>query len=266
MGLPEIVVPADLVGAALVVVGLPLGDGLSPAAVRRAATGYAGWAAPLRGADYGDASVAGDDLAGSVVQAHEGLVDVVAAGAVPLILGGDALVTVPALQVLSGKLRGRLGLVAFSPRLEIAVDPVYAAASRWARALELGIVAPSNLVLIGARPGAAKGAARSVLDGLGAHVFSITDVEEHGMRTLAQEALEAAAAGTEALYLSVDVDVLAGAPDPVGLMPRELAAGAAVLASALLAGADVCGSAAGDPSAAARIAAEIVMAAARRGG
>ena len=89
------------------------------------------------------------------------------------------------------------------------------------------------------------------------------------MATVAQEALETAASGTEAVYLSVDLDVLAGIGDPVGLQARELAAGVALVSGALLAAADICGAAPGwgggdGPSAAARVAAEIVAGVAGR--
>ena len=67
------------------------------------------------------------------------------------------------------------------------------------------------------------------------------------MATVAQEALETAAAGTEAVYLSVDLGVVAGIGDPVGLQARELAAGVAVVSAALLAAADVCGPGASAP-------------------
>ena len=108
-----------------------------------------------------------------------------------------------------------------------------------------------------------------MLDGLGATTFSLEDVLRDGMATIAQEALETAASGTEAVYLSVDLAVLAGIGDPVGLEARELATGVATVSSALLAAADVCapratpGSATG-VAAAARVAAEIVAGVARR--
>jgi len=265
---------AALTAAALVVLGLPLNDDSGgPAAVRRASRAYAGWLAALdgelRAADYGDVDVVDDDLAVAFMQAHERLADIVAAGAAPLVLGGDALVSVPVLQVLSGKLRGRLGVIAFTPRYEIAPEPLYAATSRWARALELGVVAPDNLVLVGGRAAPPDGPARRVLDGLGATTFSLDEVARDGMTTVAQEALERAAAGAEAVYLSVDVDVLAGIGDPVGLTARELLSGVSVVASALLAAADICGSGPGmgggdGPAAAARVAAEIVAGVAAR--
>jgi arginase family enzyme len=263
--------PADdaaaLTGAALVALGLPLNDDPArPGDVRRASRAYGGWLPAFgerfRAADYGDVDIVTDDLAVAFMQAHERLADIVAAGGIPLVLGGDGLVTVPVLQVLSGKLHGRLGIVAFTPAYDIAPEPLYAAGSRWARALELGVVAPANIVLVGGREAPPDVPARRVLDELGATAFSQDEVVRDGMPAVAQEALELAAHGTEALYLSVDVGVVAGMRDPVGLTARELTTGVRVVASALLAAADVCGSGPGrgsseGPAVAARTAAEI---------
>ena len=277
LGLHVVDDPAALAGMALAVLGLPLGDaGSGPAGIRRASQRYADWLPALSGgfraADYGDVEVVRDDPAVAFMQAHERLADIVAAGAAPLVLGGDALVSVPVLQVLTGKLRGRLGIVAFTPDYDVSPEPLYASSSRWARALELGVVSPANLALVGGRATPPDGPARRVLDGLGATAFSLEDVLSDGMATVAQEALETAAAGTEAVYLSIDLGVVAGIGDPVGLQTRELAAGVAVVASALLAAADVCGPSASPGTAAggeavasgARVAAEIIAGVARR--
>lgn len=268
--------PGALTGAALAVLGLPMGGWAgAPAAVRAASARYAGWIAPAAGplqsaADYGDVAVDSGDLTATFVRAHERLADIFAAGATPLVLGGDAIVSLPVLQVLSGKLRGRLGIVAFSPSYDIAPEPLHAASSRWARALELGVVSPSNLVLIGGRAEPPDVRAREVLDGLGVTSYSIADVARDGMETVAQEALEIAAGGTEAVYLSVDVAVLEGATEPFGLTARELITGVVVLATAHLAAADVCsagpamGGGDGPAGVAARVAAEIVRGAMHR--
>ena len=276
LGLHVVDDPVALAGMALAVLGLPLDDaGAGPADIRRASRRYADWlpalAGGFRAADYGDVEVVRDDPAVAFMLAHERLADIVAAGAAPLVLGGDALVSVPVLQVLTGKLRGRLGVVAFTPSYEIAPEPLYAPSSRWARALELGVVSPANLALVGGRAAPPDGPARRVLDGLGATTFSLEDVLRDGMATVTQEALETAAAGTEAVYLSIDLGVAAGIGDPVGLEMRELAAGVAVVSGALLAAADVCvpratpGLTAGAAAAAAaRVAAEIVAGVARR--
>ncbi len=275
LGLHRVDDPAALAGMALAVLGLPLNcDAEGPAAVRVASQAYADWLPALgggfRATDYGDVALASDDVAVAFMQAHERLADIVAAGASPLVVGGDALVSLPVMQVLSGKLRGRLGVVAFTPAYEIAVEPLYAASSRWARAFELGVVSPANLALIGGRAAPPDSPARRVLDDLGASTYSIGDVLRDGMETVAQEALESASSGTEAVYLSVDLAVVAGAGDPVGLEARELVSGVRLVSGALLAAADICGSRRGRADArildrtAGRVAAEIVAGVAGR--
>jgi arginase family enzyme len=276
LGLDRVDDPGALAGTAVAVLGMPAGAwGDGPAAVRTASAKYAAWVAAVpdgrrRAVDYGDVDVVEEDLSLTFVNAHHRLADILAAGALPLVLGGDAVVSLPVLQVLSGKLRGVLGVVAFTPTYDIASEPVYAASSRWARALELGVVSPANLVLVGGSSAPPEARARRVLDGLGVSTYSVGDVARDGLSIVAQEALEVAATGTEAVYLSVDLGVLEGVADPVGLTAREVVAGAAVVATSLLAAADICGRdpgrGGGDGPAvvAARVAAEIVAGVSRR--
>ena len=74
----------------------------------------------------------------------------------------------------------------------------------------------------------------------------MADVDELGVVTVAQEALETATAGTEALYLSLDIDVVDPAhggqkyPDPAGLSAREVIRALRVLARGPIAGFDIC--------------------------
>jgi arginase family enzyme len=262
-----------LLGADLAAVGLPLGGwSEAPAAVRAASQRYVGWLAAarretgVRVVDYGDIMVDAADLAGTFVRAHEHLADVLAAGATPLLLSGDASITLPALQVLAGKLQGRLGVVAFSPRLDLDMEPGNVAASRWARALELGVVEPRNFVVVGERGGPDQARARRVCDALEARRSSVADVAEDGIVTVAREALEAASAGTEAIYVSVDLGAVEGVEDPVGLSARDVSVALGIVAASRLAAADLCGvvpgSGGGVPAAAlaARLAADIVSA------
>jgi agmatinase len=266
-----------LLGADLAAVGLPLGGWSdAPVAVRAASQRYAGWLAAaeletgVRLVDYGDVAVDAADLSATFVRAHGYLADVLAAGATPLLLGGDASITVPALQVLAGKLQGRLGVIAFSPRLDLEAEPGRGAASRWAQALELGVVEPRNFVVIGERGGPEEARARRVCDALEARRSSVADVTEAGIVTVAREALEAASAGTEALYVSIDLGVVAGVEDPVGLSASDLSVALGIVTACRLAGADLCGvvpgTGGGAPPAAvaARLAADIVATVARQ--
>ena len=284
MGAPVAVGPMDLVGADVAVLGIPYqgapagavqsppsqdepggptggGADEGPAAVRRHSTAYAlGQGSAfmpepgsrpfaldrLRLVDYGDVAAESGDVGKTFVRAHEKLADVFAAGAVPIVLGGDHAITVPVLQVLAGKLAGKLGLVAFDARFDLGSRPRYAAGSQWAAAFELGILEPANFVQIGINGAGEPLVHRCVADELGHRYYTMAEVDEAGAATVAQEALELAASGTEAVYVSLDVAAVdpaaAGLPqaDPGGLAPRELLHALRVLSGGPVAGFDIC--------------------------
>ena len=200
----------------------------------------------LRVVDYGDVLVVPGDVEASFMRCHEKLADIYAAGAVPIVFGGDHSIPIPVLQVLAGKLSGKLGIVAFDSHFDMSFEPKYWAGSQWARAFELGVVEPENFVQIGIRGVRESLADKAVADELGYRYFTMADVDELGIETVAQEALEAATAGTEALYISLDIDVVDPAfggqkyPDPAGLGARELLRALRVLSRGHVAGFDIC--------------------------
>ncbi len=200
----------------------------------------------LRVVDYGDVAVVPGDAEETFLRAHEKLADILAAGAVPVVLGGDHSIPIPVLQVLAGKLSGKLGIVAFDSHFDLSYEPRYWAGSQWARAFDLGVVEPENFVQIGIRGGRESLADRMVAEQLGHRYYTMAEVDELGINAVAQEALEAATAGTEAMYVSLDIDVVDPAhggqkyPDPAGLSARELLRALRVLARGHVAGFDVC--------------------------
>jgi agmatinase len=197
--------------------------------------------------DAGDVDVDAGDVEVTFMRAHDKIADILAAGAVPIVFGGDHCVTVPVLQVLAGKLAGRLGIVAFDARLDLGFEPRYQAGSQWARAFELGVVEPANFVEIGIREVAAAPVDRLVAEELGIRYYSMVEVDELGIVAVAQEALEAAATGTEALYVSIDLDVAEPCDGGIeqlgfaGMSARELMRAVRTLAGGRVAGLDVCG-------------------------
>ena len=264
----------DLEGAVAVALGIPCGDvdpGVAggPAAIRRhsvivtrqgglgphsAADSRLEAVRSVRLVDYGDVVVAADDVETTFMRAHDKLADIFAAGAVPIVLGGDHGITIPILQVLAAKLAGKLGIVAFDSRLDLDYEPRYRAGSQWARAFELGVVEPANFVEIGVREALESSDERRVADELGIRAFTMAEIDELGIATVAQEALEAAAAGTEAVYLSLDLDAVdpadgdLGSLGSAGLSARELLRALHTLVRGRVAGLDVCGLAPrGDP-------------------
>jgi agmatinase len=200
----------------------------------------------LRVVDYGNVAVVSDDVEETFLRAHAKLADILAAGAVPVVFGGDHAIPIPVLQVLSGKLNGKLGVVVFDSHFDMSYEPRYWAGSQWARAFDLGVVEPENFVQIGLRGGRESLADKAVAEELGYRYYTMADVDELGIATVAQEALETASAGTEALYVSLDIDVVDPAhggqkyPDPAGLSARELIRALRVIARGPVAGFDIC--------------------------
>ena len=270
---PAAMSAAELVGADVAVLGIPFegaessaaessaGDS-GPAAIRQRSVFYSlrqgrGFIPEadrglvlldhLRIVDYGDVVVVPSSAEKSFLRAHEKLADIFAAGAVPIVLGGDHSIPIPVLQVLAGKLTGKLGIVTLDSSFDLGLEPKYRAGSQWARAFELGFLEPENFVQIGIRGAHEALADREVAAELGHRYYTMADVDELGITTVAQEALEAATAGTEALYISLDVGVIDSVyggqkhPDPAGLSARELLRALRVLARGPLAGFDVCG-------------------------
>lgn len=255
----------ELEGAAAVVLGVPyaaldLDTIEGPSAVRRRSTlSPPSWApspasdrlretlARLAVVDAGDVAVDTGDVETTFMRAHDKVADILAAGAVPIVLGGDHCVTVPVLQVLAGKLAGRLGIVTFDARLDLDFAPRYQAGSQWARVFELGVVEPANFVEIGIRSAPATSLDRFVADELGIRFFTAAEVDELGIVAVAQEALEAVATGTEALYVSLDVAVAESCsggieqPAAEGMSVREVLRAVRTLAGGRVAGLDVCG-------------------------
>jgi arginase family enzyme len=96
------------------------------------------------------------------------------------------------------------------------------------RALELDRLQGSNLVQVGLR-GYTTAEQFKAQQSLGTRRITATKLAEMGVRVAAEQALAWASAGTEAIYLTVDLDVVApgeapgtGWPEPGGLTGQQL--------------------------------------------
>jgi arginase len=151
-------------------------------------------------------------LADEVAAAHEG-------DSLPLVLGGDHSV---AIGTLAGSARDAdLGVVWFdahgdfntpesSPSGNVHGMPLAAALGRgsfadmpWARAPGLS---EANVVLVGIR--SLDEAERSTLRDSDVTVFTMSDVDEDGMPSIVDRAIEIAADGVDGIHVSLDLDWL----------------------------------------------------------
>lgn len=261
-GVPYTEDAAELRGADVVIVGAPMDELVSdrpgtrygPRAIRAASVPHgphleAGVDAleALRVIDYGDAPIVPADppAAHAAIEATVG--DVLAAGAIPIVLGGDHSIAEPDMRACAA-VHGPVGLIHFDTHTDTGTEvfgvelshgtPMY-------RLVESGVVAGPRYVQIGLRgywPGPVEfGWQRD--RGITSHFMH--DVRDRGIRAVVEDAIAVVGAGP--VFLSVDVDVLdpafapgTGTPEPGGMTPIDLLWACRTIAARVqLVGADV---------------------------
>jgi agmatinase len=243
-GMPYTQDPGDLDGVDVAIVGAPTDDLVSdrpgtrfgPRAIRAAScppgphleAGTDAFAA-LRVLDFGDAAVVPADPVTTHAQIERTVREVVAAGALPVVLGGDHSVTEPNVRAVASR-HGRVGLVHFDTHTDTGTEvfgvehshgtPMY-------RLVRDGHVDGSRYVQIGLRgywPGEAEFAWQRQ-EGITSIVMH--DVREIGIREVVERTVATVSDGP--VFLTVDVDVLdpafapgTGTPEPGGMTSADL--------------------------------------------
>jgi len=254
--------PAELAGFDVAIVGAPMDDLVSdrpgtrmaPRAIRSASCppgphleAKIDAFAELRVLDFGDAAVIPADPVRSHAAIEATVGQVVAAGAIPVVLGGDHSVTEPAVGAVAGA-HGAVGMVHFDTHTDTGADVFGVEVSHGTfirRLVDARKIDPGRYVQVGLRgywPGESEFAwqAEHGITSLFMH-----EVRDLGIRAVVDRAIDAVGPGP--VYLTVDVDVLdpafipgTGTPEPGGMSPRELLLAVRTVATALeLVGADV---------------------------
>jgi agmatinase len=254
--------PAELEGVDVAIVGAPTDDLVSdrpgarfgPRAIRAASCppgphleAEIDAMAELRIVDYGDAPV----LPADPVRTHEAIErtvgEVVAAGAIPVVLGGDHSIAEPDIRACSAG-REPIGLVHFDAHTDTGNEVFGVEVSHGTpmyRLVEAGVVDPQRYAQIGLRgywPGEKEFAWQ---EARGITSFFMHDVRRLGIEEVVGRAIAVAENGP--VYLSVDVDVLdpafapgTGTPEPGGMESADLLWACRTLARELvLVGAEV---------------------------
>jgi agmatinase len=262
-GLPYTEDPAELAGADAVIVGAPMdeltsdapGTRFGPRAIRAAScaagphleAGVDALRDALRVIDFGDAAILPADPVGSHAAIEAIVGDVLAAGALPVVLGGDHSIAEPDIRACAA-VHGPVGLIHFDTHTDTAPlcfgaelshgSPMY-------RLVESGHVDPERYVQIGLRgywPGEQEFAWQQER---GIVSLFMHDIRRRGIDAVVAEAI--AAVGEGPVFLSVDVDVLdpafapgTGTPEPGGMTSGDLlVACREIAAQVALVGADV---------------------------
>jgi len=261
-GVPYTQDPSLLAGFDVAIVGAPTDDLVSdrpgtrfgPRAIRAASCppgphleAKVDAFAELRVVDYGDAPVLPADPSRSHEAIEETVGEVLAAGLLPIVLGGDHSIAEPDIRACAGR-HGPVGLVHFDTHTDTGREVFGVEVSHGTPMFRLvrdGHVDPSRYVQIGLRgywPGEAE-FGWQVEQGITA--FFMHDVRDLGVREVVEQAV--ARVGPGPAFLSVDVDVLdpafapgTGTPEPGGMTSVELLQAVRTVAERLdLVGADV---------------------------
>lgn len=185
----------------------------------------------LRLADYGNLSVDNMSIERTIGHVRFMISDVVSAGVVPFIIGGDRALTYPDVAgVVDAKGKGKVGLVSFSahPDAIADFDHELVDANAVGRVLGEGLVEGKNIVEIGLRGPQSKAADLARLGAQGVRYHTMAEVEKSGWEAVMAKALKEVQGGPEGLFVSFDMSVLdpsdapgVGRPVPNGLTMRE---------------------------------------------
>jgi len=255
--------PAELAGFDVAVVGAPMDDlvsdrpgtRLAPRAIRGASStsgphleaGVDAFA-DLRVVDFGDAPVIPADPRASHAAIEATVGEVLAAGVLPVVLGGDHSITEPSVRACALAHGGPVGMVHFDTHTDTGAEVFGAEFSHGTfirRLVDQGHLDGSRYAQIGLRgywPGPEEFGWQAEH---GITSFFMHDVRDLGIREVVARAI--AAVGPGPVYLTVDVDVLdpafvpgTGTPEPGGMTAVDLLLAVRTVAAELaLVGADV---------------------------
>ncbi len=235
---------AELAGVDVAIVGAPTDDLVSdrpgtrfgPRAIRAASCpagphlearvdGFA----ELRVVDFGDAPVVPADPVRSHAAIETTVREVLGAGAIPIVLGGDHSIAEPDIRACAVE-HGPVGLVHFDTHTDTGEEVFGVEVSHGTpmyRLVEQGHVEPRRYVQVGLRgywPGPKEFGwqAEHGITSLFMH-----DIRDRGIREVMRRALDAVGDGPA--FLSVDIDVLdpafapgTGTPEPGGMTTTDL--------------------------------------------
>ena len=184
--------------------------------------------AELRVVDWGDAACSPISIEDSLATIERAVADVVGAGVLPIVLGGDHSISLAILRALAPS-HGPLGLVHFDAHpdtWETHFGRKYSHATPFRRAIEERLIDPSRYVQVGIRGPLPKASDLDDARALGITVLRADDVWEMGL-DLALSRIHAIATGP--VHVSLDIDVVdpafapgTGTPEVAGFSSREI--------------------------------------------
>lgn len=180
--------------------------------------------------DAGDVFTIPANIEKTFDQISNAVAHVAASGSFPIILGGDHSIGFPTVRGLASVTSKRIGIIHFDRHADIQEKDLDERmhTTPYFHATEIPNVRPENLVQIGIGGWQVPRAAVPIMRDRRTNIFSVGDVEELGPDKVMEMALDRAWDGTDAVWMSFDVDCIeagfvpgTGWPEPGGFLPRE---------------------------------------------
>ena len=244
--------PSSYAGADVVIVGAPFDGGTShrpgtrfgPMAIRQTCYLPHDGSRPhlalrvdalhdIRVVDAGDVEMYSGDVERSIASLEEAVFKVSAAGAVPLVLGGDHTIALPdATGVARHHGFGRVSMLHFDAHADtgdIEFGSLYGHGQPMRRLIESGALRGDRFLQIGLRGYWPEPETLSWMAGQRMRSYEMTEIGARGLEDCLTESFEIAMDECDGVFLSVDVDVCdpghapgTGTPEPGGLSARQL--------------------------------------------
>ena len=187
----------------------------------------------LRVYDAGDVEMFSGDIERSIGALESAVHRVAAAGAIPVVLGGDHTIALPDVTGVSRVVgAGRVSVVHFDAHADtgdIEFGSLYGHGQPMRRLIESGAVRGDRFLQIGLRGYWPEPSTLDWMAGRGMRSYEMGEVVARGLDECLTEAFAIAVDGCDAVFLSVDVDVVdpgmapgTGTPEPGGLTTRQL--------------------------------------------
>ena len=244
--------PATYAGADVVVVGAPFDGGTSnrsgarfgPMAIR--GTDYlphdgsrphlalrVDALQDLRVVDAGDVRMYSGDVETAIAALEEAVHTVTAAGAIPLVLGGDHTIALPDATGVARHLGfGRVSMVHFDAHADtgdVEFGSLYGHGQPMRRLIESGALRGDRFLQIGLPGYWPEPETQAWMAEQDMRSYEMTEIGRRGLDTCLDEAFGIATDDCDGVFLSVDVDVCdpghapgTGTPEPGGLTARQL--------------------------------------------
>jgi agmatinase len=172
--------------------------------------------------DIGDIAVVPANAPKTVDLVAEAMGEVLKAGAMPVLCGGEHITTIGGSMAVDRYAHGSYGLILIDTHLDTAPDVGGETINHCCpitRAMELDSFDPAKCVIIGPHGAMNPKSEYAYVREAGVTVFHVSDVEREGARAVGERAVEIASDGTDGVYLSFDVDSLDSSVAPGTCVP-----------------------------------------------